>query len=137
MKTRKINYNKKAVYIGRRLSKEKVLQAFLIDGKEIYFSGIKRVILGYTYKCSQKFISTKPERTNDERIENSKWEAEDELVNAHRREKRIQKDLEKKSKPLVKNAVNALIPLTKGMGYVDMRILVNHLVDVAYEKNKK
>jgi len=127
-------YDQKAVYIGRRFSGSKVLQAFLRNNEVVYFSGIKRVWIGHTYACGKDSISTKPERLNIERIDNPEWEALDTLVDSKNAEKRAEKKISAMSKPHLKAAKDALYPLFKDLGFIEMRTLANYLVDEVYER---
>jgi hypothetical protein len=132
-------YSHKAVYIGRRLSGTKVLQAFLLlpDKKEIFFAGVRGVYMGYTYLCTDKNIAKRPERAEDEQLNDPQWEAEDALVDAYNEEKRGAQKMSKLSKPAVNHALEALMPLLKGLHYFDYHKLIEHITKLAIDKTIK
>lgn len=127
------------IYAGRRLRYDgKVYQLFLRDGKEeMGFSGVKGVWIGYTYRCGEDKIATKPERTDAERVDNPEWDAKDALVDAHRAEKRAKAKLADATRPALKNAITALVPLVRNIPGFQARHLVEYLVDEAKKASKK
>lgn len=129
-------YDRKAIYIGRRLDGKGHLQVFLLlpEKKEIHFKGIKRVWIGHTYKCSATKMSTRPERLPDDRVDDPAWEAQDALVDAENAKKRAEEKVSKMSKPQMRAAIEALRPLLEGVGYFGQSALVRHLVDQAGTK---
>ncbi len=128
----KNKYNYKAVYCGRKLCGDgKVYQRFLRtdNNKEMHFQGVKRVWIGYTYKCGAGSISTKPERTLDERFDNAEWEATDTLVDVHNSNRRAEKKLQEKVAPTLKAAIEALKPLFKDKGYFERKAIIEWLAE--------
>ena len=132
----KTEYKEKAVYTGRRrFQNGKVVHRFQkSNGEEMFFGGIKGVWIGFTYKCGGDSISRKPERTDDERIDNPEWDAADALIDAQNRVKRMEKRLAANTKPALKEAIDALIPLVRGLRNFDRDVLVKYLVDQAMKK---
>ena len=135
----KIIYDRKAVYVGRRISGNKVYQMFelLPKNEPMVFTGIRGVILGYTYKCTEKTISTRPERTEDELIYNPDWEAKDALVDAHNEKRRSDAKMRRLSKPHLKTAIDSIQPLLKGLHFHDFQPLIGYLTKMAWEQNMK
>lgn len=129
-------YTRKAVYTGRRMSGGKVWQRFelLPEKTEMFFRGVKRVYIGATYKCNRTSIAGKPERIDDEMIFNAEWDAADALVDAHNAEKRAEAKYRAKASPALKNAVEALRPLVRGIGFFDAKALTDYLVTEAKKK---
>lgn len=128
------NPTRKAIYIGRRLGRgDKTLHAFLLlpDKKEIFFPRTRGVIIGHTYKCWATKMSRRPERTDDERIDNPVWDAADALVDAHNAKKRAETKARKNSSPALKAAVAALKPLVEKTNYIEQESLVRHLLRLA------
>jgi hypothetical protein len=132
MSDKKPIYNTKAVYTGRRFGRDgKVRHRFeKANGEELNFRGIKGVCLGYTYKCSASTIAERPERTDDDRIDNPEWEAADAMVGAYNAQKRAEAKMRKEAKPALRAAVLALKPLLKGKDYFGRRALIEYLVEL-------
>jgi hypothetical protein len=135
--TKKSEYNLSCIYAGRRLFGDgKVRQLFLCGDKEWYFKGVKGVWVGFTYKCGEGRIASKPERMDAELINNPEWEAADKLVDAHNAKKRGEAKLKAKVSPAIKNAIHALVPLVRRLGYYETRTLVEFLANEAKKKSK-
>ncbi len=132
-------YDRKCIYTGRRLSGKKVFQRFelLPEKKEVYYSGIRGVVIGYTYPCSEKSMPTRPQSTEDERVDNPEWDAGDALVDAHHAEKRSQARMNAKSKPALRAALDSIRPLVSGLSYYDARNLIEFLVVESKKKARK
>lgn len=128
----------KAIYAGRRgdFRDGKVRQVFLRSDtkEEMFFTGIKRVAIGYTYECEAKSIKVAPKRTDDERIDNPEWDAADALVDAKNAEKRAAAKCSKESSPALQAAIDALVPLLKNTNFFDQRLLVEYLASEAGKK---
>jgi hypothetical protein len=138
-KTEGPRYNETCVYTGRREGKKCILHRFeKPDGEEMYFSGIRGVHIGMTYRCGKTNIASRPELVMEvERIDNPEWDAADALIDAKRAEKRAEKKLAASTKPALKTAVSALQPLVRGMSYFDRKSLVEYLVEEAVKVGKK
>lgn len=143
---KKIEYKEKAIYTGRRMNflTNKVSQRFelLPDHTEMYFSGVKGVYVGYTYKCSKGSISAKPELTDDPRISNPTWQAEEAVVVQKLSEARERAKAENKikniSKSEINSAVEAIVPLIKDLELPsDRSALIRHLIKIADGKTGK
>ncbi len=134
----KVEYDRKCVYIGRRLlSDGKVGHKFLLlpENEPMLFGGkIKNVWLGYIYKCSASSISTKPERTEDEPIENEDWHAEDAAVAASLKRTATERKLERTAPYAMNRAIEALRPLVKDRSFFECQTLVNMLIEKARKK---
>lgn len=132
-------HDQTCVYTGRRLTWDnKVWQRFETpDGKERFFTGIKRVWIGHTYRCSESSILIKPERVDVPWVDNPAWSAEDALVDAHNAKKREEKKLRDRATPALKNAIAALAPLCKGLSQYKREALISHLAYEAAKKGKK
>jgi hypothetical protein len=125
-----------AVYVGRRVvDSGKVLQAFKINGvgDPIFFKGIQGVFLGYTYKFNKEkgTMAKRPERFNLPLIDNPEWEAADLLAEAKLKGERESRKLSALSKPRLRNAVESVRPLLKGLSYSQRSRLVNIIIDMA------
>ncbi len=119
----------KAVYTGRRLIGSKIFQRFEhSNGTERYFRGIRRVWVGYSYYCNEDSIASKPERTNDERIDNAEWEIADELVSQYLKQRKSEQALEKQCKPHIRKLLQLLKPLVEDLNYYQTKALIEHLV---------
>ena len=137
--TPKAEYKCKCIYAGRRIGGDgKTYQLFLLlpEKREMYFRGVKRVWLGYTYKCGDTSISTKPERTDDEHVKNPEWESADTLVDIKTAEKRAETKLKKNTKPAMREAIEALRPLMKNLSYFNRRSLIEYLATEAARVKK-
>lgn len=120
------------VYTGRRLFNDgSVVQRFeMPDGTERFFSGIKNVWIGYSYKIGEKTISTRPERISEIEIKNNpEWDAADALVDAKNAKKRAEAKMKAQTKPAMKAAVLALTPLCKNLDLFQREALIKFLVD--------
>lgn len=130
-------YPLKVVYTGRRLIENKIYHRFeKPNGEAMHFRGVKRVWIGYTYKCGENNISSKPERTEDERIDNPEWDVADELVDAELKRKKAEKILEGKQSPALKNAIAALAPLCRNISYFQRRTLIEYLCEQSMKFKK-
>lgn len=132
MNTTKDKYNRKAVYTGRRLENDgKVYQRFelLPDHSEIFFRRVRSVWIGHTYKCADSKISLRPERTDDDRIDNPEWEGFDAIVDAHNAKRRAEAKLRAKLTPSLKAAIVALKPLMRGKAHFERRAIIEYLAD--------
>lgn len=128
-------YDRKAIYIGRRLGNNgKTYQAFLLlpEKKEMLFTGIKRVWLGYTYKCTANSISVKPERTDDEHQSNDTWVAQDALVDEARARERAEEKIKAKSGETMRQAKELFKRLASNMPNYERRALATWLVEQSY-----
>lgn len=133
-------YPELCVYAGRRLDKNnKLHQCFIFPGNEVaWFKGIKGVHLGYTYRCTKEKLSVKPPRVYDvSRVDNPEWEAADALVDAHNAKKRAAAKIAATTSPAIKNAIQALIPVCRNLGYYDRQQLIEFLTDKATVKPKQ
>lgn len=136
-KDKNLKYDRKAVYTGRRLFRSgSVVYRFelLPEKTEMFFSGIRGLIIGYTYACSASQMPTRPVRLEDEAIENPEWEVADALVDAEKRMKREEAKLRAKASPSVKKACEALRPLMIGKDYFSRKLLIEYLADKARAK---
>lgn len=122
---------RKAVYTGRRLHGEKVVQRFeLLPGKrEMFYRNVRGVHIGHTYACSATQMSRRPEWLNEERRDNPEWEAQDALVDEFNARKRAEAKIRALTKPALRAALEALKPLVKGMDYFARVKLVTLLVE--------
>jgi hypothetical protein len=139
MSMKKSSNNETCVYTGRRLNGSKgSLQRFeMPNGEEAFYKRIKGVYIGHTYECSKDKMSIRPTQTDAERIDNPEWDAADALVDASNARKRAQKKCAAKTSPAFKNAIAAITPLCKGLGYIERRYLIELLVDkVTFKKGK-
>lgn len=125
------NYDRKAVYTGRRLQGNKVYQRFelLPERTEMFFSGIKGAWIGYIYKCTDSKMSSKPERTDDDRMDNAEWDAADALVDAYNAKKRAEAAIRGKQSPALKAAIVALKPLMRGLSSFSRAALIAYLAE--------
>lgn len=135
---KKQTYKMRAIYTGRRITGSGTAQRFelLPAHKEIFFRGIKGVYIGYTYKCSSKHMATKPERTDDERIDDATWDAADALVDAENSRKRQEQKIKSLSKPALRAAIDAISPLVKNLAYHDCKNLLEYLLEKIMEKKR-
>ncbi len=136
----KTEYKERAVYTGRRLGQDgKVRQRFelLPSKQEMFFTGIKRVYIGYTYKCHSDSISVKPEMTTDPLVNNPEWDAKDALVDKYNEEKRAEAKIRNASKPALKAVIEALYPLTKNLSFSDRRKLIELLIEKCIDEDVK
>lgn len=133
-KPKKIDDSHRALYMGRRFNGKTPMHCFRLNGEDVFFAKTRGVIIGYTYKCGKDTMLKKPERDWDiERVDNPEWEAADAIVTAMVKEKREQKKAEAKmkavSKPALKAAALALLPLCKKLNYSERQKLVRYLVE--------
>lgn len=128
----------KVVYTGRRLvDGKKVWQRFEDEkGHERFFAGIRRVYIGHAYEAAAKSMSARPKQLDDPRVDNPTWEALDALVDDHREKQRAAKRWDKASRPIVKAAVKALVPLVRGISFFEVESLVRHLALKARRASK-
>ncbi len=128
-----------AIYTGRRLdfnkTKVRILQRFeFLDGKEVFFSGVRNVWIGYSYECGETSISKRPKRLNDvEFRDNPKWYAKEELVIVYLEKKKAELKLKKKSSHFFKEIIDILKPIVANLDRHEKRALINHLVNKAGE----
>lgn len=130
----KKEYNARAVYTGRRLGGGKVWQRFelLPDRREMYFSGVKGLYIGYAYECTDKTIPARPKCDHEiKREDNPEWDAADAVVDARNAERRAQAKMKEESRPALKKAVEALKPLMRGLSVFDREALIKYLADQA------
>jgi hypothetical protein len=132
-------YKLTAVYTGRRLLSDNktIIHRFERGDRELLFKGIKRVWIGHTYKCSESQMPIRPERADVPRIDNPAWEAADELVSAQKKHQRSEVKLKNTSSPALKTAIIALAPLVKDLGYFQIKLLIEHLIDSLTGKNRR
>lgn len=132
-------YNRKAVYTGRRISgpSSKIYHRFelLPERSEMFFQGVRRVYIGYTYECSADRIAQKPVKTDDERIDNPEWDAADALIDQRRAEKRAEAKIKASTRPALKAAIAALRPLMRNLGYFQRKALVEYLAEESRKKS--
>ena len=131
-------YLRKAVYTGRRLSGSKVFHRFelLPSATVLYFAGVNRVRIGHTYKCAAGSISSKPEMTDDARVDNPQWEAADALVDVRNAQRRAATKIQKLTKPALRAALDALRPLCEDMGFYERRELIGFLAEELGKRRK-
>lgn len=125
-------YDRRAVYTGRRLGGGKIFHEFelLPERKKMYFQGIRRVFIGYAYKCTAGRMPEKPEIDYEiKREDNPKWDADDALVDATNAAKRAEKKYREAASPALKKALEALIPLVKGKNVFEREALLKYLLD--------
>jgi hypothetical protein len=121
------------------MSNGKVWQRFQTpDGEERFFTGIRRVWIGYTYRCAKDGISRRPERVDDiDRIDNPTWEAADTLVDQRNAKNRADEKYQRSSSPTIRSAVKALEPLCKGLHYFEIRALIEILTEKAFKQTRR
>lgn len=130
-------------YVGRRkpLMSKKTYHCF-IDSKgeeRNWPSKMSGLFIGYTYLGEKKgdsvLLDRRPELTNDDPIDNPEWVAKDELVCAYLDKKRKDQIAEKKilklERKAVQIAIDAMVPLLRGLDYTDRMELAKHLVEKA------
>lgn len=135
-----IKYDRQAVFVGRRIGLEgKTVWRFelLPERTPMAFSRIKGVWIGHTYECTDKTIAGKPKRVDREREDNPEWEALDRHVDAVNAEKRVNAKLAADSRPAMKAAITALVPLVRAMDSFSAEMLVRHLVAEARQIARK
>lgn len=130
-------HNCEAVYIGRRLFGEKARQVFLMEKRELIFSGIRGVFIGFTYKCGKNTIKVRPESVDKPQIINLEWEAKDALVTAFNKKKRLEREFAKKQKKPIKLAIAALAPLFEGLDYSQSDTLIRYLAREVLDMRRK
>jgi hypothetical protein len=131
-KPKEKKYDRTCIFVGRRLGKgNKTYQVFLLlpEKTEMYFRGIKRVYLGFTYRCTKNAIPIKPEMVHGaERVDNPEWEARDALVDEHNALRRSEAKYRKQSNPRVQALIASLKPLVKDLAFYETRNLIEYLV---------
>jgi hypothetical protein len=120
---------KPAVYVGRRINGDDVVQMFLLeDNQEIIFKGIKGVILGctYSYKGNGK-MSVHPVRWDVPHRHDPKWDAQDKLAEDFLERKRANARAKANSSPAYAAAVRSVQVLVRGLSLRQREALINKI----------
>lgn len=132
------------IYLGERLTmNDKIVQVFRdAEGKESYFSGVKRVWVGDSYLMSEKgTIKAKPERVENPTLkmneeDEAKYQAQKIVCRDYRLTRQKEMKLKQPHEDILK-AIELLRPFARGLSWYDNERFFTYIKNESTKPKKK